>query len=80
MALNAPATRAKMMSGLIVLLPATVDALPDTPIIASGGMADGRSLVAALALGADGVNMGTRFCATVEAKNSRKCEAENCRE
>jgi NADH:quinone reductase (non-electrogenic) len=54
--------------GLIVLLPATVDALPDTPIIASGGMADGRSLVAALALGADGVNMGTRFCATVEAK------------
>ncbi len=54
--------------GLIVLLPATVDALPDTPIIASGGMADGRSLVAALALGAGAVNMGTRFCATVEAK------------
>jgi nitronate monooxygenase len=37
-------------------------------VIASGGMADGRSLVAALALGADGVNMGTRFCATVEAQ------------
>ncbi|MEN9392954.1 MAG: hypothetical protein RJB02_34 [Pseudomonadota bacterium] len=54
--------------GLVVLLPATVDALHDTPIIASGGMADGRSLVAALALGADGVNMGTRFCATQEAK------------
>jgi nitronate monooxygenase len=54
--------------GLVVLLPATVDALPDTPIIASGGMADGRSLVAALALGAHAVNMGTRFCATVEAK------------
>lgn len=54
--------------GLVVLLPATVDALPDTPIIASGGMADGRSLIAALSLGADGVNMGTRFCATVEAK------------
>ena len=53
--------------GLVVLLPATVDALPDTPIIASGGMADGRSLIAALALGADAVNMGTRFCATVEA-------------
>ena len=34
----------------------------------SGGMADGRSLVAALALGADAVNMGTRFLATVEAK------------
>ncbi len=54
--------------GLVVLLPATVDALPGVPIIASGGMADGRSLVAALALGASGVNMGTRFCATVEAK------------
>ncbi len=53
--------------GLIVLLPATVDAV-DVPVIASGGMADGRSLVAALALGADGVNMGTRFCATIEAK------------
>lgn len=53
--------------GLVVLLPATVDALPDTPIIASGGMADGRGLIAALALGADAVNMGTRFCATQEA-------------
>ena len=50
-----------------MLLPATVDAV-DVPVIASGGMADGRSLVAALALGADAVNMGTRFCATVEAK------------
>lgn len=37
------------------------------PIIASGGMADARSLVAVLALGADGTNMGTRFIATVEA-------------
>ena len=36
--------------------------------MASGGMADGRGLVAALALGADAVNMGTRFCATQEAK------------
>jgi nitronate monooxygenase len=53
--------------GLIVLLPATVDAV-DVPVIASGGMADGRSLVAALALGADAVNMGTRFLATTEAK------------
>ena len=53
--------------GLIVLLPATVDAVgPDVPVIASGGMADGRSLAAALALGADGVNMGTRFMATQE--------------
>ena len=53
--------------GLVVLLPATVDAV-DVPVIASGGMADGRGLVAALALGAEGVNMGTRFCATQEAK------------
>ncbi len=52
--------------GLVVLLPATVDKL-DIPVIASGGMADGRSLAAALALGADGVNMGTRFMATQEA-------------
>jgi nitronate monooxygenase len=51
---------------LMVLLPATVDQV-DIPVIASGGMADGRSLVAALALGADGINMGTRFMATKEA-------------
>ena len=53
--------------GLVVLLPATVDAVK-VPVIASGGMADGRGLMAALALGAAGVNMGTRFCATLEAK------------
>jgi NAD(P)H-dependent flavin oxidoreductase YrpB (nitropropane dioxygenase family) len=53
--------------GLVVLLPSTVDQV-DIPVIASGGMADGRSLVAALALGADGVNMGTRFMATRECK------------
>ncbi|MDB5445864.1 MAG: oxidoreductase, 2-nitropropane dioxygenase family [Phenylobacterium sp.] len=53
--------------GLIVLLPATADAIK-VPIIASGGMADGRSLAAALMLGADGVNMGTRFMATKEAR------------
>jgi nitronate monooxygenase len=37
------------------------------PIIASGGIADGRGMAAAFALGAEGVNMGTRFCATQEA-------------
>ena len=37
------------------------------PFVASGGMADGRSLVAAMALGAEGMNMGTRFIATKEA-------------
>ena len=52
---------------IIVLLPATVDQV-SIPVIASGGMADGRSLAAALALGAEGVNMGTRFLATQEAK------------
>ena len=49
-----------------ILLPRAADEL-DIPIIASGGMADGRSLVAALALGANGINMGTRFMATHEA-------------
>lgn len=50
----------------MILLPRAADALT-IPFVASGGMADGRSLVAALALGADGVNMGTRFLATKEA-------------
>jgi NADH:quinone reductase (non-electrogenic) len=49
-----------------ILLPRAADALT-VPFVASGGMADGRSLVAALALGAEGVNMGTRFVATKEA-------------
>jgi len=50
----------------MILLPRAADELT-IPFVASGGMADGRSLVAALALGADGINMGTRFIATVEA-------------
>lgn len=50
----------------MILLPRAADAL-DIPFVASGGMADGRSLVAALAMGADGMNMGTRFIATQEA-------------
>ncbi len=49
-----------------ILLPAAADKLK-IPFVASGGMADGRSLVAALAMGADGMNMGTRFIATKEA-------------
>jgi nitronate monooxygenase len=52
--------------GGMVLIPATADQVR-IPIIASGGFADGRGLVAALALGADAVNMGSRFMATVEA-------------
>ena len=49
-----------------ILLPRAAEALK-IPFVASGGMADGRSLVAALSLGAEGMNMGTRFMATVEA-------------
>ena len=49
-----------------ILLPRAAESLK-IPFVASGGMADGRSLVAALALGADGMNMGTRFIATKEA-------------
>ncbi len=49
-----------------ILLPRAAEAL-SVPFVASGGMADARSLVAALALGAEGMNMGTRFMATVEA-------------
>src|SRR5690606_37724124 len=50
----------------LVLIPRARDQLT-IPLLASGGIADGRGLVAALALGADGVNMGTRFMATVES-------------
>jgi len=49
-----------------ILLPRAAESLK-IPFVASGGMADGRSLVAALALGAEGMNMGTRFIATKEA-------------
>jgi len=50
----------------LILIPAAADRIR-IPMIASGGFGDGRGLVAALALGADGINMGTRFCATQEA-------------
>jgi nitronate monooxygenase len=50
----------------MILVPLTRDAI-DLPIIASGGLGDGRGLVGALGLGADGINMGTRFVATREA-------------
>lgn len=49
-----------------ILLPRAAEELK-IPFVASGGMADGRSLVAALSLGAEGMNMGTRFMATLEA-------------
>ena len=51
----------------LILIPCAADQVK-IPLLASGGFADGRGLVAALALGAEGINMGTRFCATQEAK------------
>lgn len=50
----------------LILIPAAADKLK-IPLLASGGFGDGRGLVAALSLGAEGINMGTRFCATQEA-------------
>lgn len=50
----------------LILIPCAADRVK-IPMLASGGFGDGRGLVAALALGADGINMGTRFCATQEA-------------
>jgi len=50
----------------LILIPAAADKIK-IPMLASGGFGDGRGLAAALALGADGINMGTRFCATQEA-------------
>jgi nitronate monooxygenase len=50
----------------LILIPAAADKVK-IPLLASGGFGDGRGLIAALALGADGINMGTRFCATREA-------------
>lgn len=54
---------------LMSLLPAIVDAANEVPTVAAGGIADGRGLAAALALGACGVWMGTRFVASVESGN-----------
>ena len=50
----------------LILIPCAADRVK-IPMLASGGFGDARGLVAALALGADGINMGTRFCATQEA-------------
>ena len=63
----------------LILIPAAADKVK-IPMIASGGFGDGRGLAAALALGADGINMGTRFCATVEApihENAKRFLVEN---
>lgn len=55
------------MRGTIGLVPAVVDAVGSIPVVAAGGIADGRGLAAALSLGAAGVSMGTRFTATRES-------------
>ena len=54
--------------GTAILIPAVVDAV-DVPVLAGGGLADGRGLAAAMAFGAQGVWMGTRFIATKEARS-----------
>ena len=54
----------------MVLVPQVVDAVAPLPVVAAGGIADGRALAAALALGAQGANIGTRFIASEEAELS----------
>jgi len=56
------------------LVPAVVDAVAPTPVIAAGGIGDGRGLAAALMLGAHGVLMGTRFYATTEASGHEEAK------
>ncbi len=63
---NAPAIPGEDDIPGLILIPAAADKVK-IPMIASGGFGDGRGLVAALALGAEGINMGTRFCATEES-------------
>lgn len=61
---------------LMSLLPAVVDEAGSVPVVAAGGIADGRGLAAALALGACGVWMGTRFVASVESGNHPNYKAK----
>ena len=56
----------KSTTALSTIVPAVVEAVKPVPVIASGGIANGRGLVAALSLGAQAVSMGTRFLASVE--------------
>jgi enoyl-[acyl-carrier protein] reductase II len=57
----------RAVAGTFSLLPAVIDAVPSVPVVASGGVADGRTVAAALALGADAVWVGTRLLASLEA-------------
>jgi enoyl-[acyl-carrier protein] reductase II len=56
--------------GTLILIPQVVDAVRPTPVVASGGIADGRGLAAVLVLGAQGANVGTRFLMSEEARIS----------
>lgn len=60
------------VESLSVVLPATVDAVKPLPVVASGGIADGRGLAAALALGAQAVSIGTRFLCSDESRAAYK--------
>lgn len=62
-------------SATMVLVPQVVDEVAPVPVVAAGGIADGRGLAAALALGAQGVNVGTRFIASEEAELSEEYKA-----
>jgi nitronate monooxygenase len=61
---------------LFTLLPKVVGACPDIPVVAAGGVADGRGLAAAIMMGAEGVLMGTRFYASQEAEGD--LEVKRC--
>jgi enoyl-[acyl-carrier protein] reductase II len=72
--INAQGTEAGGFSGTIstmILVPQVADAVGAVPVVASGGVFDGRGLAAVIALGAQGVALGTRFLASVEAPIAR---------
>jgi enoyl-[acyl-carrier protein] reductase II len=62
--------------GTLPLVPQVVDAVAPTPVLAAGGIADGRGLAAALALGAAGANVGTRFLASEEASTDESWQRQ----
>jgi len=64
--------------GTLVLVPLIVDLAGDVPVVAAGGIADGRGIAAALALGAQGASLGTRFLATEEMAIDPTLKARIC--
>ena len=64
--------------GTLVLVPLIVDLAGDVPVVAAGGIADGRGIAAALALGAQGASLGTRFLATKEMAIDSSLKARIC--